>query len=357
MTDWIDSLKNALSRAPSAVVITVIAVEGSVPREVGATIVVTVDRTFGTIGGGNLEFSAIATAREMLVGQNESAIGRSVEGEQACQQISLGPSLGQCCGGRVELLFECVTGKTQWVKELTVGHGLSVETLSESRSWLCRNLDHRQVVIESLEDFQQQVSIVANDALTTEPVLFNSSNGTSRWFCMPVFKIQPAVYVYGAGHVGQAVVAQLNLLSCRVIWIDHREGWLQLQPDLPLDRVLTDSPEDEVHTAAADAYHVVMTHSHAVDFEICHAVLKHRRFGWLGLIGSETKRRTFIKRLQQRGIDDELISRLRCPIGNLHLESSVPSVIALSLAAELASLWEGIENGSSMVGARPRSGE
>jgi len=315
-------------------------VEGSAPREVGATVAVTVDRTFGTIGGGNLEHSAITTAREMLARQSESIDGGSVIGEQACLQMALGPSLGQCCGGKVELLFERVSERTQWVNELTTGHGLSDQVLSDNRNWLCRNLNHREGFIAKRDIFQQQFLSVPENNLNSEPALVTSSNDGNRWFCMPLYNRQPLVYVYGAGHVGQAVVAQLNLLSCRIIWIDHREDWLQLQPDLFAERVQTDSPEDETLTAATDACHVVMTHSHAVDFDICHSVLKHGQFGWLGLIGSETKRRTFIKRLQQRGIDAELINRLHCPIGNLQLESSVPAVIALNLAVELASLWE-----------------
>ena len=109
MNDWFESLQKALSRDSATVLVTVVAVDGSVPREVGATLVVSVDGTDGTIGGGNLEYSCISQARAMLsVSQksnkktddkNPGHKDRSNEpGEQECRQLSLGPSLGQCCG-------------------------------------------------------------------------------------------------------------------------------------------------------------------------------------------------------------------------------------------------------------------
>ena len=334
MQSWFEALKKALLGDSAAVLVTVIAADGSVPREPGASLVVSVDRTDGTIGGGNLEYSAIARARTML---------NDVNSEQECLKLSLGPSLGQCCGGRVELLFERMSSKAEWFIELTTGHEFSELADDENAKWLFRQLDNKAAIVTTPDDFHKQALV--GDVQTTLPVkagVITSACDNSRWFCMPLIERVPVVWVYGAGHVGQAVVRQLSLMACNITWLDHREDWLELQPELSVNRVLTDSPDDEIARSPANACHVVMTHSHAIDFDICHALLKDGRFGYLGLIGCESKRHTFTKRLRQRGHDDDLTDRIHCPIGCLQLESSVPSVIALGLAAELAVLWEQI---------------
>jgi len=332
MQSWFEALKKAVSGDSAAVLVTVIAVDGSVPREPGATLVVSADSTKGTIGGGNLEYSAIARARTMF---------DDVNSEQECLKLSLGPSLGQCCGGRVELLFERMSSKTKWFTELTTGHEFAALDNDENAKWLFRQLDSTAAIVATPDDFRKQTFV--SDAETGLPVkagVITSARDNSRWFCMPLIERVPVVLVYGAGHVGQAVVRQLSLMACHITWLDHREDWLELQPELSINRVLTDSPEDEAGMSPANACHIVMTHSHAIDFDICHALLKFGQFGYLGLIGSDSKRRTFVRRLRQRGHDEDLIDCMRCPIGNLQLESSVPSVIALNLAAELAALWE-----------------
>lgn len=335
MQSFIEPLKQALSRESAVVLVTVIAVDGSVPREPGATLVVTANGTDGTIGGGNLEHSSIRRARDMLVA-NENHHSENTE-QESCQ-LSLGPGLGQCCGGRVELLFEHISSATGgWVSQMTNGHEL--KSAGEDK-WLFRRLENKAWIIATPGEFQKQVEVDDTQTVFNKACVVNSSSDRHRWFCVPLIKRLPEVQLYGAGHVGQAVVAQLSLMSCRITWIDDREDWLELQPEKTVNRVLTGSPVYEIAESPADACHIVMTHSHAVDFDICHAVLQHGSFSYLGLIGSATKRRTFIKRLGQRGFDESQTDRLCCPIGSLPLESSVPSVIALNLAAELAVRWE-----------------
>ena len=94
---------HATSQTTTAILVTVAQVEGSGPREPGAKMVVTAVGQFDTIGGGHLELQAVRIAREML---DE---GLSLSRERRLQRFSLGPSLGQCCGGVVHLAFERVT--------------------------------------------------------------------------------------------------------------------------------------------------------------------------------------------------------------------------------------------------------
>lgn len=324
MPDWFDLLQNAIKSDHKAVLVTVVNVAGSAPREAGASLVVTNTKTTGTIGGGNLELRCIAQARELL----------AAKPVRNCKQIALGPSLGQCCGGRVEILFDVVTPDTDWFIELTASHN------TNDNLWLCRSVNSADAVVATESKLKQRLPADTVDSKDGLHASFLVTHGDYRWCYQSLRVNRPQVMVYGAGHVGQAVVTQLSLLDCLVTLLDSREEWLYLQPDLKISRVLTDTPDEDAVNTPDEVAHVIMTHSHSVDFDICHALLKKGKFSWLGLIGSETKRQTFINRLQPRGVSELEISRLRCPIGCLQVESSRPELISLNLAAELALHWQ-----------------
>lgn len=143
----------------------------------------------------------------------------------------------------------------------------------------------------------------------------------------------PSVHVYGAGHVGQAVVAALAPLDLALTWVDAQVGRMVAAPD-GVAMVETPLPEAHVPTASPDAAHLVMTHSHALDLEIVSAVLSGP-FGHCGLIGSATKRALFERRLAKRGVPATAIARLACPIGLPGLRDKRPAAIAASVAADL----------------------
>lgn len=155
------------------------------------------------------------------------------------------------------------------------------------------------------------------------------------WEGGPAITERPAreVRLYGAGHVGMALAEALRPLPFSLHWVDARapEAW-PVASAVPLRRVAI--PESEVAAASPHAFHVVMTHSHALDLEIVAAILA-RPFAFCGLIGSRTKRATFERRLAERGID---ASRLTCPIGLPEIPGKEPAVIAASVAAQLLAL-------------------
>ena len=105
MSEWVEVLLGLNEAGTPAVLVTVLATEGSTPREAGAKLVVTVGATACTIGGGQLEHVATEEARGMLA---EHAKGGGVSPEPRLRRLALGPSLGQCCGGAVTLLYELV---------------------------------------------------------------------------------------------------------------------------------------------------------------------------------------------------------------------------------------------------------
>lgn len=150
---------------------------------------------------------------------------------------------------------------------------------------------------------------------------------------LPAVKPGQPVTVYGAGHVGRAVIAALAPLDFALTWVDAQAGRMGGAP-AGVRTVESPLPEAEAKGAPPDAIHLVMTHSHAVDLEIVTAILSGP-FGRCGLIGSKTKRARFEKRLTERGIASEAIAALECPIGLPGLTDKRPAAIAASVAADL----------------------
>ena len=153
----------------------------------------------------------------------------------------------------------------------------------------------------------------------------------------PLFELQ----LYGAGHVGRAVATLLSTLDVAVTWIDERQDEFPATTTLGtpwprhIRQLCVDAVEAEVRVAPQDAYYLVMTHDHDVDLRITEAVLRRGDFGYLGLIGSKSKRQRFVHRFEQRGITPDLIARMTCPIGVPHIQGKAPEIIAMAVVAQL----------------------
>jgi len=149
---------------------------------------------------------------------------------------------------------------------------------------------------------------------------------------LPRFHLQ----LYGAGHVGRAIVRHLEAIACRVQWIDERESEFPAGPLPPhIERVCVEPVEAEVATAPAQAHYLVLTHSHDLDLRITEAILRRGDFAFLGLIGSRTKRARFVRRFEQRGVAAAALARLTCPIGIPGIAGKEPEVIAVGVVAQL----------------------
>lgn len=151
----------------------------------------------------------------------------------------------------------------------------------------------------------------------------------------PRFTLQ----LYGAGHVGRAIVALLAGIHCRVSWIDEREAEFPAA-ELPshIQKVCVEPVEAEVAIAPPGTHYLVLTHSHDLDLRITEAILRRGDFSYLGLIGSKTKRARFEHRLLERGIPADVVSRITCPIGVPGIEGKEPEVIAVAVVAQLLAL-------------------
>jgi xanthine dehydrogenase accessory factor len=145
----------------------------------------------------------------------------------------------------------------------------------------------------------------------------------------------PRVLMFGAGHVGRAAARCLAPLPLALEWLASRDD---LSPEAGEGRAeIVGEGElmQRIAAAPAGAAYVVFTHSHDLDYRLTRAVLGRGDFGYLGLIGSATKRVRFERRLRLDGIGETTVARLTCPIGLVGLKSKAPAVIAVALAAQL----------------------
>ncbi len=303
MSDWVAFLGERLGQEPLALV-TVLATEGSAPRGAGTRMVVTETGLFGTIGGGALEHRAIEQARAIL---------GLPPGSWRVQDWPLGPLLGQCCGGRVRLLLEhCDPAQGAWLAQ------------SEENPFLITRLEEGHVV-RSMAEKARPASLSARG---DKPQVGSEFAEMLREWKRPL-------YLFGAGHVGQAVVRHGEGLPVQLCWFDTRPEMAHL-PGMTLveesqaEACLLDAPDE-----AAIA---IMTHDHGLDYRLTAAALKLPHAAFVGVIGSATKKARFHSRLRKDGFDDAARARMICPIGLPGIKGKQPDVIALALLAQVLML-------------------
>ncbi|QFS84204.1 XdhC and CoxI family protein [Roseivivax sp. THAF40] len=296
----------ALARAVAAhgrvARVVVAEVAGSTPREVGAAMLVWAGGQAGTIGGGTLEYEA---ARRALTGAGLS-------------RHALGPDLGQCCGGRVTLLTEIFDAEA--VAAVPEG-GLFARGPGEMPLSVRRHLSEAR-----------------GQGVIRAPQLIDG------WMVEPVTRAQRPLWIWGAGHVGRAIVDVLHPLpDVAITWADTGPTrFPDAVPDAVTPLPASDLPRLAAH-APAEAAHLILTYSHEIDLALCHALLT-RGFAFAGLIGSDTKWARFRKRLTALGHLDAEIGRICCPIGQKSLGKH-PQAIALGVAAQLLQ-WENAREGA-----------
>lgn len=338
---WLSEAAAHVRREGPVVRVTIIKAEGSTPREVGAAMQVDLLGQHRTIGGGALELEAMHHARRLLVSRGEVAPAWQRE----ARDFALGPSLGQCCGGHARLLFELFT-----LRELPVLEGLAASPGLEG-ALLLRPIasgEPLQALLDRKDEFAgapPRVLRLARDVLSgarpRQAELVPAASGAASWFIEPCARSLTPLYIYGAGHVGRALVRVLDGLPFEVTWVDtERARFPDAIPAHAHSLVSQDLPVTAA-AAPAGAFHIVLTFSHALDLAICFALLQRANFAFLGLIGSATKRARFLKRLREAGIVDSMLGRLTCPIGVAGVTGKEPAVIAVSVAAQLAALASG----------------
>jgi xanthine dehydrogenase accessory factor len=318
-------LAATLRQGTPGVLVTVVETRGSTPREAGTVMWVTGNRVHGTIGGGQLEYSAIEQARAVCA---RVAAGPSVE------RYPLGARVGQCCGGVVYLAFE--RGDTDclnWVARAT-------DLARQGRPWV-------RVAPLGQPCSASRIVTMARDGVLpaglfpgVEALLAAAAPGARREpGALLVSSIPPELHValFGAGHVGRAMAEVFARLPLQLTWFDSRRE--EFLPELPANAaaVCSDAMPEEVARLAAGTVYLVLTHSHALDFALICRILDRGDARFIGLIGSRAKRYNFARRLRERGYTPAQITSVTCPIG-VAAVGKEPEVIAVSVAAQLMAL-------------------
>ena len=265
---WFKALDLCQSQGKSYVMVTLLATAGSTPRDGGTKMLVCVDETYDTIGGGNLEYRVTQRARELMQSSQIQHQGQAqsmvlATNSQHVEHFPLSSKLGQCCGGATNVLFE-----------VFVSH--------------CQQLA-----------------------------------------------------VYGAGHVAQALISIIAQLPLQILLVDERAElfteFTQKQPNAPsnIKYVMSDAPLETVAKLNANAWMLIMTHNHQLDYDLVKAGLNRPDIAYLGMIGSQTKARRFATRLGHQGLKQQDIQRLVSPVGLLDIPGKEPINVAVSIAAQL----------------------
>jgi len=169
----------------------------------------------------------------------------------------------------------------------------------------------------------------------------------------PMGQPQAHIAVFGAGHVGRALVPLLASLPCKVRWIDSRESEFPAQIPAGVEKVVNDDVVDEVENMPAGSYFIVMTHNHQLDLELTAAILERADFTYYGLIGSKSKRAKFEHRLRDRGFQPETMQRMRCPMGIAEVKGKLPVEIAVSIAGEVIATYNANFGEKTADGEKP----
>ncbi|KEQ53784.1 xanthine dehydrogenase accessory protein XdhC [Sphingobium chlorophenolicum] len=303
MTQWLAWLRDVAPHEPAALV-SVLASEGSAPRGPGTRMLVTASMQHGTIGGGQLEYRAVEQARAIL---------DHPPGTWRVQDYPLGPLLGQCCGGRVRLLVEHVD--------------------PDSLGWLADAAEDRMLVSRlTSARVERHVSMTALPANLSAR---GDKPAEGEAFVEIVGRHRRPLYLFGAGHVGQAIARHVGHLPLRLAWFDTRPE-LETVPQVAI--VPEDSVEQCVGEAPQDAAIVIMTHDHGLDYRLTRAALARPPMAFVGLIGSATKRARFLSRLTRDGLGEAARTRLTSPIGVAGVGGKEPDVIAIATLAQLLQL-------------------
>lgn len=277
--------------------VVVAVVQGHAPREVGAAMLVWGAGQLGTIGGGALEYQAAQTARDLLVQDGTARLDR----------VALGPNIGQCCGGAVTLLSEVFSA------------------VPDAQGVFARRVEGA---------FEMPLAAARLVAALRNGRDLAQAQMVQGWFIEPVQMPQRSLWIWGAGHVGRAIVSLLAPLpGMAITWLDT--GMDRFPGDIPAGVRVLPAPDvaAAMRLAPVTAEHLILTYSHALDLALCSAAL-HRGFAHCGVIGSATKWARFRGRLAALGHGGAEISRIECPIGDPRLGKH-PQAIAIGVAARM----------------------
>lgn len=308
----------AIEKGERVVLCTILASSGSSPRGAGTRMAVFEDgRTRGTVGGGKVELLAAQDAAEVLKTGNTHIRAFCLAPDQVA-------SIGMICGGNVTVYYQLLTQA-----ELPILYQMREALRTDANSWLFLKITDGVVEDFAIVDAAQAAG--QPDLFTARAVL---KKGEPVVYAEPLMRAG-RVYVFGGGHVGQALVPVLANVGFRVTLFDNRKE-LADKEHFPLaEQVILGDYNDiyaQVRLTEND-YVVIMTPGHQSDYALLEQVLRSKT-KYVGCIGSRHKIARTQLLLREAGISEEAIASVHAPIG-LPIGAETPAEIAISIAAEM----------------------
>ncbi len=330
----IESLENlrACSLDGQCVMITLVTFTGSTPREPGSKLVVSEHEVAGALGGERLEAGLVVHARALLA---------AARPEDSRAELVRGFTGG--CGGVADVLFELLPASLPpWVEALEAAARDSVSAVLATVVG-----DGRKLLISaypaSAEAGDEFVAAVVERGRAMlaegrrEPLILalDEPPGAPMVVLEPLAGPPFDVVVFGAGRVARPLIDVLGQVRCRVAWVTAPGDAVATGVPANVIVTATDAPVQAVDEAPPGASFLVMTMAHDLDYLLTRRILECDRFGFLGVIGSKTKRETFERRLRIRGFGAESLARITCRIGIEGIRDKDPGAIAIAVAAQL----------------------
>jgi xanthine dehydrogenase accessory factor len=318
-----------INSGEDTVLATIVADTGSSPRSAGAHILVDKNgRVCGTIGGGTLEYKSIQLACGLLEQrQSRRKTYRLYRNDEE--------ELGMLCGGNVDVFFQFIEGddkKTASLLEECISRLGKDEDL-----WLFIDLtspaDWTMALYSGGSLFPEGMELSGDDIreLARNKEVLIKKRGR-RIYGEPV-NFAGKVFIFGGGHVAQALAPVLNSIGFRCLVFDNREEFVsrELFPHA-LDLITGDYDHiEEKLTVGSGDYIVIVTH--AYDLAVLRQIID-KNCAYVGVIGSKTKAAALKQQLAQEGVSGETLDKINTPIG-LRIKSETPEEIAVSIAGEM----------------------
>lgn len=307
-SSWPQALLELLATHAVVVRVVLASLRGSAPREAGASMLVTADTCLGSIGGGYLEWDATLAARVLL----------DVNGlDGKLLRHRLGLELSQCCGGVVDL----------WIERWTAADRPLLQAAADVAS------RREPVALESVLDGDCRVQRQLRPSDPDQQLQLDCDDGDgSARLIERLDAVRAPLWLFGAGHVGQALVPMLAGLPFRLTWVDARPDIFPVEIAAGVTVRVPADPAATVADAPPGCRYLLMTHDHQTDYALCRAILQRGDAAFVGMIGSHSKAARFRSRLAREGLD---ASGIACPVGIAGIASKLPAAIAVGVAAQL----------------------
>ena len=328
MKELFETARKSMEKKQDLVFVTTISSSGSSPRGAGSKMLVLENGTsYGTIGGGNVEYVSIQHAREVLKQKQSCTRGFALHPDQVAD-------LGMICGGDVVIFFQYISWENQDFYDLCTRILKSWD--KNENTWLI--FDITEETVWKAGFYEEQEGLTGLGISDPSPLLQTKAvqkvlDGR-KYYCEPLVQ-KGRVYIFGGGHVAQALVPVLARLEFRCVVFDDREAFSnpQVFPEAEqcilghfnrISDYLSIQPQD---------YVCIMSRGHQYDYLIQKQILTTPAY-YIGVMGSRKKKEVIRQKLLADGFSQEDISRITTPIG-LDILAETPEEIAVSIAGQL----------------------